>query len=167
MKPGIQAAPLLMSFLLGVLPGFAQDHAGMSRQDEVARKGAAVMPFDLTLTTHYFDDTATGGVQRVTAHDPHDQRQVALIRSHLAHEATRFGRGDFSDPAKIHGKDMPGLKTLATAGDKLQVSYRTLPTGASLTYSSRDTAVIAAIHAWFAAQRSDHATHAHDHSSQP
>lgn len=164
MKRSVQAAPVLMSFLLGMSPAFAQDGVGMSRQDEVARKGAEVMPFDLTLTTHYFDDTATGGVERVTAHDLHDRRQIELIRSHLAYEAKQFGRGDFSDPAKIHGKDMPGLKTLARAGDRLHVSYRTLPAGASLTYSSRDTAVIAAIHAWFAAQRSDHAAHMHHQS---
>lgn len=164
MKRDIQAASILMSFLLGAAPGFAQDHVGMARQDEVARKGAEVMPFDLALTTHYFDDSATGGVETVTANDLHDQRQVELIRSHLAHEATQFGHGDFSDPATIHGKDMPGLKTLAAAGDKLHVSYRALPAGGSLTYSSRDTAVIAAIHEWFAAQRSDHAAHAHHHS---
>jgi hypothetical protein len=87
MKRGIQAAPVLMSFLLGALPGFAQDHVGMSRQDEVARKGAEVMPFDLALTTHYFDDTATGGVESVTAHDRHDQRQIELIHSHLDHHS--------------------------------------------------------------------------------
>jgi hypothetical protein len=164
MKRDIHAASILMSFLLGALPGFAQDHVSTPRQDDVARKGAEVMPFDLTLTTHYFDDTATGGVERVTANDLRDQRQVELIRLHLAHEATQFGRADFSDPAKIHGKDMPGLQTLAAAGDKLHVSYRELPGGGSLTYSSRDPAVIAAIHAWFAAQRSDHAAHAHHHS---
>ena len=162
MKRIILGAPVFMSLMLGLPPGFAQD-AGMSRQEAVAHKGASVMPFDLTKTTHYFDDTATGGVERVTANDLHDQQQVALIRSHLAHEATQFARGDFSDPAKIHGSDMPGLATLGTAGEKLHVSYQALPGGASLTYSSRDTTVIAAIHEWFAAQRSDHGTHEHHH----
>ena len=164
MKRLTRAAPIVMSLLFSVSPGFAQDHAGMARQEEVARKGAEVMPFDLARTTHYFDDTATGGVERVTANDPHDGQQAGLIRSHLAHEAARFARGDFSDPAQIHGSDMPGLATLASAGDKLEVSYKALPAGASLAYASRDAAVIAAIHAWFAAQRADHAAHAHHHS---
>lgn len=163
MKHAIQAGCISLSFLFGALPGFAQDDAATSRQDEVARTGAEIMPFDLALTTHDFDDTATGGVETVTVNDVRDGRQIELVRSHLAHEATQFGRGDFSDPAKIHGEDMPGLKALAGAGAKLHVSYRALPSGGSLTYSSRDTAVIAAIHAWFAAQRSDHKAHAHHH----
>jgi hypothetical protein len=152
-----------MGLLLGAASGFAQDMAGMSRQDEVARKGAQVMPFDLARTTHHFDDAATGGVEAVTANDAGDTRQIGLIRSHLEHEATRFARGDFSDPATIHGKDMPGLATLAAAGDKLRVSYESVPAGARLSYSSKDAAVVGAIHAWFAAQRSDHAAHEHHH----
>ena len=120
------------------------------------------MPFDLTRTTHFFDDTPTGGIETITANDKRGTRQTALIRSHLAAEAKRFRHGDFSDPAKIHGEDMPGLAELSRAGDKLQVKYTNLPAGASLAYASPDPAVIAAIHTWFAAQRSDHAAHSHD-----
>jgi hypothetical protein len=134
-----------------------------SRQDEVASKGAMVMPFDLSRTTHFFDDTPGGGIETITANDKEDARQIALIRSHLTQEAQRFARGDFSDPAKIHGQEMPGLDTLARAGDKLHVKYRQLPAGASLSYVGADAAVIAAVHAWFAAQRSDHAAHSHMH----
>lgn len=134
-----------------------------SRQDEVALKGASVMPFDLARTTHFFDDTPGGGIETITTNDSKDARQIALIRSHLAEEAKRFGRGDFSDPAKIHGQDMPGLDALARAGDKLQVKYRKLPAGASLSYAGADAAVVAAVHAWFAAQRSDHTAHSHIH----
>ena len=134
-----------------------------SRQEDVARKGAAVMPFDLMRTTHFFDDTESGGLETITAHDPHDKRQVALIRSHLAAEAKRFSRGDFSDPAAIHGHDMPGLAELARAGAKLEISYKDLPAGASLAFASADASVISAVHAWFAAQRSDHGAHAHMH----
>jgi hypothetical protein len=149
---------LCVSVAFAVEPG-----SKMSRQDEVALKGATVMPFDLARTTHFFDDTPGGGIETITANDKKDARQIALIRSHLAEEAKRFGRGDFSDPAKIHGRDMPGLDALARAGDKLRVRYRKLPAGASLSYASADAAVIAAVHAWFAAQRSDHAAHAHMH----
>ena len=150
--------------LLCVSVAFAAEPGStMSRQDEVALKGAAVMPFDLARTTHFFDDTPGGGIETITANDKKDARQIALIRSHLAEEAKRFGRGDFSDPAKIHGQDMPGVDALARAGDKLQVKYRKLPAGASLSYASADAAVVAAVHAWFAAQRSDHAAHSHMH----
>ena len=150
--------------LIGASATFAAEpeHA-MSRQDDVARKGASVMPFDLARTTHFFDDKPSGGIQTITANDPRDARQTALIRAHLAAEAKRFGGGDFSDPAQIHGQAMPGLAELARAGDKLQVRYAKIPGGASLTFTSRDPGVAAAVHAWFGAQRSDHAAHTHLH----
>ena len=152
------------SALIGASMAFgANPMPNMSRQDEVAHSGASVMPFDLMRTTHYFDDTPSGGVETITANDERDARQAALIRAHLAAEARRFSHGDFSDPAKIHGADMPGLAELTSAGTKLHVKYKKLPAGASLTYTSRDRAVAAAVHAWFAAQRSDHAAHAHLH----
>jgi len=136
-------------------------HDMHSRQAEVARNGAAVMPFDLARTTHFFEDTASGGIETITANAKDDTGQIALIRSHLATEATRFRRGDFSDPAKIHGHDMAGLAELTRAGDKLHIAYRSMPAGASLTFTSTDPAVIAAIHAWYVAQRNDHGAHVH------
>jgi hypothetical protein len=154
----------LLSGFLGGCASMGHEHvAAPSRQDEVALKGATVMPFDLARTTHFFDDNATGGVETVTANDRSDAEQVTLIRSHLATEAERFGRGDFSDPAKIHGADMPGLAALSNAGARLRVAHLDVPGGARLTYESRDPAVIAAIHDWFAAQRADHAAHGHMH----
>ena len=160
----VVAAGTLVGALFGVSTTFAAEPVStMSRQDEVALKGASVMPFDLMRTTHFFDDTATGGIETVTAKDKTDAGQASLIRSHLAAEAKRFRRGDFSDPAKIHGEDMPGLGELASAGSKLRVKYKPLAAGASLTYTSGDPAVIAAVHAWFAAQRSDHDAHSYMH----
>lgn len=134
-----------------------------ARQADVARKGAIVMPFDLARTTHFFDDRESGGIETVMANEASDSRQIELIRAHLAAEAKRFGRGDFSDPAKIHGADMPGLAQLSAAGSKLKVSYEELPAGARLTYVSNDKALVSAIHEWFAAQRSDHGAHMHMH----
>ena len=119
------------SALIGASMAFgANPMPNMSRQDEVAHSGASVMPFDLMRTTHYFDDTPSGGVETITANDERDARQAALIRAHLAAEAKRFSHGDFSDPAKIHGADMPGLAELTSAGTKLHVKYKKLPAGA-------------------------------------
>jgi hypothetical protein len=137
--------------------------AQQSRHDEVARTGAAVMPFDLTRTRHFFDYKPRGGTETVTANDEHDRRQIELIRTHLQTEARRFARGDFSDPATIHGTDMPGLTDLASAGRKLKVTYKSVPAGASITFTSKDAAIVSAIHQWFEAQRSDHGAHAHVH----
>ena len=129
------------------------------RQAEVAARGATVMPFDLDRTTHVFTPLPDGGVQRVVV-DGRDRSQVPLIRAHLRTEARRFARGDFGDPAAIHGHQMPGLRTLRAHAAKLDVRYAPVAAGARIRYRSRDRRVVQALHAWFAAQRSDHGAHA-------
>lgn len=131
-----------------------------SRQELVAERGAAVMPFDLEATTHVFEPTETGGIQTVLADDPTDAEQVALVRGHLADEAERFQRGDFGDPAMIHGMEMPGLGVLESSVGSLTVSYREVPAGGAVTFRSSDPQVVQALHDWFAAQLSDHGEHA-------
>jgi hypothetical protein len=130
------------------------------RHAEVAGKGRQVMPFDLDRTTHKFTPLENGGRQTVTADDPGDTVQIGLIRDHLEHEQTAFARGDFSDPATIHGDGMPGLAALREGGGRITVIYTPLSSGAELTYTTSEPSLIAAIHAWFAAQTSDHGSHA-------
>jgi hypothetical protein len=136
------------------------DAAQTSRQTDVAARGAQVMPFDLDATTHTFTKTAVGGIQVVTADDPRDQEQIRLIREHLRQERDNFTRGDFDDPARIHGMDMPGVAELSTGYAKVRVDYADDPAGARLTYTSGDRALVDAIHAWFDRQVMDHGDHA-------
>ena len=133
------------------------------RQHEVAQRGATVMPFDLSRTTHVFDDQADGGLQTVTANDPSDTAQIYLIRDHLADLANRLARGNFADQAWLHGPDMPGLAELSAGYMKLKITYQVLANGASLKLASEDPAIVTAIHQYFAAQRSDHAAHGQMH----
>jgi hypothetical protein len=135
------------------------------RQAEVAARGAEVMPFDLERTTHIFEPQTDGGLQQVVADDSGDAEQIALIRSHLQEEATKFQRGDFSDPAAIHGDAMPGLAELRRGHAQIDVAYSELPNGAQIRYTTDDPAVISALHAWFAAQLSDHGGHAMEHGA--
>lgn len=130
------------------------------RQAEVAARGSQVMPFDLDLTTHRFAKNASGGVQTVTAKDPTDTDQIRLIREHLIAESARFSRGDFGDPAKIHGDEMPGLAELSKGFQSFEVGYAELPDGARLTYTTDDKTLATALQAWFDAQVSDHGEHA-------
>jgi hypothetical protein len=122
----------------------------------MADRAASVMPFDLNATTHTFTKTDTGGVEQVVANDPADQRNVFLIREHLLTEADRFAQGDYTDPAAIHGAAMPGLQELVAGAERVQVRYEQVPSGARITYSSADAVLVAALHAWFDAQNSDH-----------
>ena len=118
--------------------------------------GAQVMPFSLDKTLHSFDKTDSGGIQRVRVRGEAPE-QVAMIRSHLREIAAAFAARDFDKPAHIHGADMPGLATMKAASrGELDVAYRDLDDGAEVDYTGRTPEVIAAVHAWFDAQLSDH-----------
>ena len=154
--------PLLGGAALLVVVGIAVvllTQRDPNRQAEVVARGAQVMPFDLTRTTHYFTDAADGGQEVVVAHSATDTEQIALIQSHLAAEARQFAAGDFSDPAAIHGDDMPGLRELRAGADRISFVYEAWPVGGAITYRTTDPALIAVLHRWFAAQRSDHGAH--------
>jgi hypothetical protein len=140
-----------------------------SRQAQVSKRGAEVMPFELNATTHIFTKTDDGGVQDVVAKNPKDTEQIGLIRRHLRQIAGEFRKGDLSAPTRIHGMAMPGLAELKHAKPgEVAIRYRDLVNGAQLRYSTRSAALVAALHQWFDAQLSDHGADAmagqmHDH----
>jgi hypothetical protein len=136
----------------------ALQKASKTRQEEVARRGAQVMSFSLKRTLHIFLKTKNGGIQQVVAKDQSDTGQIKLIREHLSKISKEFAQGDFSAPASIHGRDMPGLAEMEKAHpDQLRIEYHELTKGAQIEYSSDNPAVIDAIHSWFDAQIADHA----------
>lgn len=153
----IRSAALAAAATLALLAGCGDSP---DRQADVAAKGASVMPFDLERTTHRFTKADTGGVQTVVADNPADTGQITLIRQHLRHESDRFSRGDYTDPGRIHGHDMPGLAALRDGATRITVTYRDDPAGGQITYSTTDRALVTALHAWFDAQVSDHGQHA-------
>lgn len=136
--------------------GSGQTDAERVRQERVAERGSEVMPFDLEATTHVYEKTGNGGVQRVVADDPGDAANVAAIRGHLREEADAFSRGEFSDPAKIHGEEMPGLAEMERGAERVEVRYEELPDGAQIVLTSEDPELVGAVHEWFDAQLSDH-----------
>lgn len=161
MKPNLNPLNWLLALLSLTGGASAQmdmsQHSGHSGRTFEARE-REVMPFDLAQTRHIFERTTTGGIQRVVVLNRNDARNITLIRQHLKKEAAQFARGDFGDPTYLHGEDMAGLSTLKTAAKngKLNVRYADLPTGAALTYQTKDARVKSALHAWFAAQAKDH-----------
>jgi len=161
--PWLASTVILVILAQVGLPYSTAVGAPPTRQEEVATRGAQVMPFDLEQTMHVFQPLANGGMQTVTAKDPANSTQIALIQAHLQEEAEKFRQGDFSDPAKIHRADMPGLAALRANAQHMDVQYATLPDGAQIRYTTSDPALIVALHQWFAAQRSDHGHHAAGH----
>ena len=147
-----------LSASIAILPAFA-DSTPSPHEAMVEQQSKEVMPFDLNRTMHIFEPTPDGGVQTVMVHDG-DPQQIALVRSHLRKEATAFAHGDFADPAKIHGMDMPGLAQLRAGASRIAVSYLQTTNGASIRYKTSDPQLIAALHDWFSAQVKDHGAHA-------
>ncbi len=134
--------------------------AHRSRQEHIHHMGHHVMPFDLTKTLHIFRMTETGGVQQVVVRDAADAEQIPQIRQHLQKEASAFQRGDFSDPARLHGAGMPGLRELQAGAAQIKVSYADLPNGAQIIFETSDLPLLTAVHRWFGAQLSEHGTDA-------
>ena len=142
---------IALLLVLGCTVALAQ-----TKQEHVHHMGQSVMPFDLAKTTHIFRMTESGGVERVIVKDATATDQVALIQEHLQHEAEAFQRGDYSDPATLHGAGMPGLKDLRAGAAQIRVSYSALPTGAEITFETTNLHLLTAIHRWFGAQLSEH-----------
>jgi hypothetical protein len=148
----LNASPAILALALVVSPVTVQaddSHANMVMQHE------QVMPFDQSQAAHMFLPDANGGVLEIVVHDM-DQAEISLVRSHLLQEAAKFTSGNYSDPAYIHGKTMPGLDRLQSGALRVSVRYFETPTGAAITFSSTDRDMVSAIHQWLAAQQRDH-----------
>jgi hypothetical protein len=158
MKRNIDAT--IMALALAAVP-FAV-RADDSDQNMVMEHGAQVMPFDQKQATHMFLPSATGGVVEIVVHSM-KPTQIALVRSHLLQEAAMFARGDYSDPAYIHGKTMPGLARLESAASRVSVRYFETPSGAAISLASANQSLVLAIHEWLAAQQGDHSLGDVDH----
>jgi hypothetical protein len=136
------------------------DVIAQTQQQRVHDMSHGVMPFDVAKTVHIFKMTESGGVERVVVKDKSDADQVLLIQQHLRHEAGRFQRGDYSDPAMLHGANMPGLNELQLGAKRVKVSYSELANGAEIVFTTADPHLLTSIHRWFGAQLSEHGSDA-------
>ena len=157
----IKLAMACSAGILGAVIWYGYDRVNTHlRHVHIAEKGGIVMPFNLDETTHLFQKTGNGGLQRVTAGNSSDTAQINLIRAHLRDESQNFRRGDFSSPAQIHGHAMPGLSELIEKHNQIDIRYTALSDGGQILYTTGNPALIDAIHRWFDAQLSDHGEHA-------
>ncbi|MDX1802575.1 MAG: hypothetical protein R3292_00740 [Alcanivorax sp.] len=152
-RPGQRRRKILLALVCLTVSGtlWAQ-----TQQQHVHQMAHTVMPFDMARTLHIFRMTTTGGVEQVIVRDPADNKQIALIRQHLSHEARRFQQGNYRDPATLHGDHMPGLQALQAGASDIQIGYSDLPNGGQITFTTTDLTLLTAIHRWFGAQLSEH-----------
>jgi hypothetical protein len=121
----------------------------------VQRRGKEAMGVDQYTSTHKFDALPDGGrieLQR----DTDDKEGIATIRAHMRDIAKAFAGGDFSTPAFVHMRDVPGTKTMAARRGAIKYEARDLPRGAEVRITTKDPEALKAIHEFMAFQRSDH-----------
>lgn len=141
---GLVGAPAGVVFLILLPPSLCA--ASIERVDEVARRRAQVMPFDLERTRHVFAKWEDGGLRQVTVKNPAHRSQIRLIREQLSKIAAAFAHGDFSAPARIHGDSMPGLTTLRQVRPgKLLIGCPEVAGSAAIRCASRDPVLVDAI----------------------
>lgn len=129
------------------------------------QRGKTAMGVDQYTSVHKFDDLRDGGrieLQR----DRDDSVGVKAIRAHLAAIRTAFGTGDFSTPAFVHMKDVPGTKAMGAKRGVIRYTLESLPRGGALRITTTDPAAVAAVHRFLAFQRGEHHAEgmsAHEH----
>jgi hypothetical protein len=141
----------ILVFILHAAPAPAQDTSFAG----VQTRGRAAMGVDQYTSTHRFDALPDGGrieLQR----DAADSAGVATIRAHMRAIAQAFESGDFSTPAFVHMRMVPGTDVMAAKRALIHYETRDLPRGAELRIRTTDPEAVAAIHRFMAFQRSDH-----------
>jgi hypothetical protein len=140
-----------VALVIHAAPASAQDTTFAGVQS----RGRAAMGVDQYTSTHRFDALADGGrieLQR----DSDDSVGIATIRAHIRAIAQAFKSGDFSTPAFVHMRMVPGADVMAAKRALITYVPRDLPRGAELLIRTTDAEAVAAIHRFMAFQRSDH-----------
>lgn len=136
-------------------------HAASSPSDSafaaLQARGAdpRAMGVDQYTSVHRFDALDDGGrieLQRETE----DSAGVSQIRQHLRSIVLAFESGDFSTPAFVHMRQVPGTRVMAAKRASIAYAYRDLPRGGEVRITTRDPEAVAAVQEFVAFQRSDH-----------
>ncbi|MGH8101816.1 MAG: hypothetical protein ACREIW_11005 [Chthoniobacterales bacterium] len=132
-------------------------HGGSSDSSYAAmqKRGQMAMGVNQYTSTHKFDINRDGGrieLQR----NVFDSLEVAQIRAHMKMIQHAFEAGDFSTPAFVHLRDMPGTAIMTKNKALIHYTYGELPRGAEVRITTSDRESLAAIAEFMRAQRSEH-----------
>lgn len=134
----------------------------------VQERGASPrgMGVDQATSVHRFDALADGGrIELQRGVD--DSAGVAQIRLHLRAIASAFEAGDFSTPAFVHRREVPGTAVMSARREVISYDYRDLPRGGEVRVTTTDPEALRAIHAFIAFQRGDHRAGGDGHAGHP
>ena len=99
--------------LIATVSGAAQQSTPQTHHGSVDQRGAHVMGFDQSKTTHHFVLYEDGGVIEVSVKDAANTTDLNAIRGHLPHIAKMFGAGNFEAPMLVHDTNVPGTADMA------------------------------------------------------
>ena len=150
---GIVSATIVLSSCSGAQS--APKTSADSGFAEMQKRGQMAMGVDQYTSHHKFDVTPDGGRIELQRDKP-DSLGVAQIRAHMKLIQHAFQAGDFSTPAFVHMRDMPGTAVMSAKRDVIKYTYGELPLGAEVRISSSDPEARAAITQFMNAQRSEH-----------
>jgi hypothetical protein len=155
----LQLTALMLTLGVMTTTAGASQHAKDHAQDHhagVMKRGAHVMGFDQTTTTHHFRLSRTGGVIEVTANDAADTKAITQIQTHLQHIAKMFSDGNFTAPMLIHAQEPPGVAEMKRAGAAIAYKFEPLPRGGRVVVNT--AAHVNAVHEFLRFQITDHKT---------
>lgn len=118
-------------------------------------RGKMAMGVDQYASTHHFDALPDGGRIELVS-NAGDSADVARIRAHMRAIAHAFESGDFSTPAAVHLRQVPGADVMAARRNSISYEPRDVPRGAEVRMRTADPEALRAIHRFMAFQRSEH-----------
>jgi hypothetical protein len=148
---------ILAVVLIATLSSGAQS-GSHAHPSDVDRRGAHVMGFDQSRTTHHFLLYEDGGAIDVSVKDASDRADLEAIRAHLPRIAEMFGAGNFDAPMLVHDTNVPGTSDMAKMKARLAYRFVQTPKGGRVNITTSDPDALAAVHAFMRFQISDHHT---------
>ncbi len=127
------------------------------------RRGKMAMGVDQYTSIHKFDDLKDGGRIELRR-DRDDAAGIRAIRQHLKDIETAFSTGNFTTPAFVHMRDVPGTTVMAAKRAAIRYRFMALPRGGELRITTADPAAREAVHQFLAFQRGEHHAGGHDMS---
>jgi len=135
-----------------------RSQASDSAFDSMQHRGGMAMGVDQYTSSHRFEVTPDGG--RISLErDAGDSLGVEQIRAHMKLIQHAFKAGDFSTPAFVHQKEMPGTAVMKEKRAVIEYTYEDLPRGGSVVIRTSDPGARAAVAQFLYAQRTEHHSH--------
>lgn len=95
-----------------------------------------------------FTKTETGGVDTILLEPGASEEQIKFLQNRMLANSQMQSNGLAQDPIGIYGDAAPGIKIMSENRDKYETSYKELPLGGSIEYTTTDPLVLEAIHDW-------------------